>query len=222
MRPAVEDLIGKMLMIGIFAIMAGRQAIGLAQMLASPVKPPLWVLGTVSQFLSLLFVAVVVLMTVRRLPPRQSAAGIEPRVTAIGGTFALILLVWLPAGQGGLVVQLTGLALLLVGTIFSIYCLHYLGRSFSIMASARELVTRGPYGVVRHPLYLAEGISTIGIIMLHWSLAAVVVGAVQIALQFRRMQNEEAVLRAAFPAYGDYAERVPMIVPGRRRQAAGA
>ena len=45
MRPAVEDLIGKMLMIGIFAIMAGRQGISLAHMLSSPVRPPMWVLG---------------------------------------------------------------------------------------------------------------------------------------------------------------------------------
>ena len=216
MRPEIEDLIGKMLMVGTFAIMAGRQVIALAHTLASPVRPPLWLLGTVSQFLSLVFVAIVVVMTVRRLPPRQSAAGIEPRITAIAGTFALIFLVWLPVGQTGLAVQVSGLVLLLIGTVSSIFCLHFLGRSFSIMASARSLVTRGPYGVVRHPLYLAEGISTIGIILLHWSLPAVLLGVVQMALQFRRMQNEEAVLRAAFPEYEDYAGRVPMIVPGAR------
>jgi protein-S-isoprenylcysteine O-methyltransferase Ste14 len=107
---------------------------------------------------------------------------------------------------------------MLIGTIFSIYCLHYLGRSFSIMASARELVTHGPYGVVRHPLYLAEGISTVGVILLNWSIWAVMLGLVQMALQFRRMLNEEKVLRAAFPEYADYAARVPMIVPGLRRQ----
>jgi protein-S-isoprenylcysteine O-methyltransferase Ste14 len=90
------------------------------------------------------------------------------------------------------------------------------------MASARELVTRGPYGVVRHPLYLAEGLSTIGIILLHWSPGVVARGAVQFALQFRRMQNEEKVLRAALPEYADYAARVPMVVPGLRGQPAGA
>jgi protein-S-isoprenylcysteine O-methyltransferase Ste14 len=222
MSPATEDRLGKLLMIGAFVILAGRQVISLAQALANPVRPHFWLLNTVSQFLSLVFVAFVVLMTVRRLPPRQSAAGIEPRLTAIAGTFLLMLLIWLPAGHGGALVQVAALLLLLVGTAASIYCLHFLGRSFSIMASARNLVTRGPYGVVRHPLYLAEAISTFGIILLHWSPVAAVLGAVQIALQFRRMQHEETVLRSAFPDYAAYAARVPMIVPGRRRQPAGA
>jgi protein-S-isoprenylcysteine O-methyltransferase Ste14 len=140
-------------------------------------------------------------------------------VTAIAGTFALVLLAVLPPGGGGPMMKFAALVLMLVGTIFSIYCLHYLGRSFSIMASARELVTHGPYGVVRHPLYLAEGISTVGIVLLNWSVGAMLLGLAQMALQFRRMHNEEKVLRAAFPVY---AARVPMIVPGLRRQPAGA
>jgi protein-S-isoprenylcysteine O-methyltransferase Ste14 len=218
MTPQTEDRIGKALMLLVFAALAVQQGVGLATTLAAPARPPLWLLSTVGQFVSLVFVAFVVLMTLRRLPPRQSAEGIEPRITAIGGTFALVALVWLPPGNAGALVQFAALLLLLIGTTTSIYCLHYLGRSFSIMASARELVTRGPYGVVRHPLYLAEGLSTIGIILLHWSPGAVALGAVQFALQFRRMQNEEKVLRAAFPDYAGYAERVPMVVPGLRRQ----
>lgn len=217
MNARTEDLLGKALMLAVFAALAIRQGLSLATTLGSASRPPMWLLGTASQFLSLVFVAFVVLMTLRRLPPRSSALGIEPRITAIAGTFALLALVWLPAGRVGVGVQLAATLLLFVGTAASIYCLHFLGRSFSIMASARDLVTRGPYGVVRHPLYLAEGISTIGIILLHWSTAAVIVGAIQIALQFRRMQNEEGVLRAAFPDYAAYAARVPMIIPGTAR-----
>jgi protein-S-isoprenylcysteine O-methyltransferase Ste14 len=222
MSPETEDRIGKALMVVVFMVLAVKQAQGFLAMLAMPERPPAWLLLTAGQFVSLLFVAFVVLMTLRRLPPRQSAAGIEPRVTAIAGTFALVLLAVLPPGGGGPMMKFAALVLMLVGTIFSIYCLHYLGRSFSIMASARELVTHGPYGVVRHPLYLAEGVSTVGIVLLNWSVGAVLLGLVQMALQFRRMQNEEKVLRTAFPEYAAYEARVPMIVPGLRRQPAGA
>jgi protein-S-isoprenylcysteine O-methyltransferase Ste14 len=218
MSPETEDRIGKALMLLVFGALALRQGRSFLMIMAAPERPPVWLLIAAGQFVSLVFVAFVLLMTLRRLPPRQSAAGIEPRVTAIAGTFALMLLVWLPPGGGGPMMKFAALILMLIGTIFSIYCLHYLGRSFSIMASARELVTHGPYGVVRHPLYLAEGISTVGVILLNWSIWAVMLGLVQMALQFRRMLNEEKVLRAAFPEYADYAARVPMIVPGLRRQ----
>jgi protein-S-isoprenylcysteine O-methyltransferase Ste14 len=217
MNPRVEDLIGKALMLTAFTVLAGRTALSLLTMLAMTPRPPLWPLLAASQFLSLFFVALVLLMTIRRLPPSSSAAGLEPRVTAIVGTFALLALVWLPPGRIGLGVQLAATTLLFIGTAASIYCLHFLGRSFSIMASARNLVTKGPYGIVRHPLYLTEGLSTLAIIVLHWSLAALVIGIVQTVMQFRRMHNEETVLRQAFPEYADYAQRVPMIVPGTAR-----
>lgn len=75
---------------------------------------------------------------------------------------------------------------------------------------------------MRHPLYLAEAVTVAGIILTHWSPLAVLLGLLQMAFQVRRMFNEEAVLRSAFPEYGDYAARVPMLIPdlGRSRMAA--
>lgn len=215
-----QELLGKALMVTTFAFLLLRQLLGAIAMVANPQRPPFWGLTLVSQGLSLVFVAVVVLMTIRRLPPRSTAAGIEPRLTAIAGTFVLMLLVFLPAGATSLPMRLAATILIVIGTALSIYCLHFLGRSFSIVASARALVTGGPYGIVRHPLYVAEGITTVGIIMLHWSAGAVALGLLQIALQFRRMQNEEQVLRAAFPEYAGYADRVPMFIPGQRKAGA--
>lgn len=219
MNPRTEDMLGKALMIITFGVLAARKGLSLMMFLASDAKPAAWQLDAAAQFLSLFFVAVVVLLTVRRAPPQVSAAGLEPRLTAIAGTFALMALAWLPAGQASFGIQVIATLMLFLGTVSSIYCLHFLGRSFSIMASARKLVTKGPYGVVRHPLYLAEALSVFGIVLLHWSVGAAALGAIQILLQFRRMENEEAVLRSAFPEYADYAARVPMIVPGGTRLA---
>ncbi len=213
MSARLEELVGKLLIVSVFAYLATGQLIEIIGRLRTPVPTALWALGLAVQLLSLAFVLLVVAMTVRRLPASRSASGFEPRLAAIAGTFLLMLLLWLPAGQPPLGAQLAATLLLLVGTGASIYCLRYLGRSFSILASARELVTRGPYGVVRHPLYLAEGVSALGIMLAHWSWPALLVGAAHLGIQFRRMQHEERVLRDAFPAYAGYAERVPMLLP---------
>lgn len=213
MTPRIEELAGKLLLLAAFGWLAVGQMVGVAQR----VVRGQWDLGLAASGLSLVFVLLVVVMTLRRLPARANAAGLEPRVMAILGTFLLLVLVWLPAGRPPAGVELAATLLLVVGTAASIWCLHYLGRSFAILAAARELVTGGPYGVVRHPLYVAEAVSTVGIIVAHWSWAAVAVGAAQLAVQLRRMAHEERVLRAAFPEYGDYARRVPRLLPGTPR-----
>ena len=55
--------------------------------------------------------------------------------------------------------------LLLGGNALAVLVLVQLGRSFSVMAEARRLVTSGVYRWVRHPLYLAEELAVIGIVL---------------------------------------------------------
>jgi protein-S-isoprenylcysteine O-methyltransferase Ste14 len=104
--------------------------------------------------------------------------------------------------------------LVLVGTAAGIITLMRLGRSFSMMAEARRLVTSGPYRFVRHPLYLAEELAIIGLSMQFFSAAAAFVLFVQIAFQLRRMHNEEAVLEETFPEYAAYRRRTARLLPG--------
>lgn len=214
----LEDILGKALMLAVFTFVAVQNAVSLVGKLGAEKLTAFSALSALSQLLSLLFVGLVLWLTLSRLPPRQTATGIEPRVSAIAGTFLLFFLVYLPAGSASFGVILLATIMILLGTLLSIYCLHYLGKSFSIMASARSLVSTGPYGIVRHPLYLAEAITVTGIILAHWSPLAVLLGLSQMAFQVRRMFNEEAVLRSAFPEYQDYAARVPMMIPGFGRE----
>jgi protein-S-isoprenylcysteine O-methyltransferase Ste14 len=67
---------------------------------------------------------------------------------------------------------------------------------------------------VRHPLYLAEEIAAIGSVMQFLSGWTVMLLAVHIAFQFRRMWNEEAVLSAVFPHYATYKKKTAQIIPG--------
>jgi protein-S-isoprenylcysteine O-methyltransferase Ste14 len=54
------------------------------------------------------------------------------------------------------------------------------------------------------------------VVLSHGSPLAFAVGALWLALQVRRAQYEESVLRQTFPEYADYARRVPMLIPGLR------
>jgi protein-S-isoprenylcysteine O-methyltransferase Ste14 len=220
LSPRAEDLLGKLLLLVAFGMALFSQVGALRALVLATERPDTWALKLSSQLLSLLFVGMIIALTIRRLPARTSASGWEPRAAAIGGTFLLIVLMWLPMGAASAPVLVTANVLMLVGTLGSLWCLHFLGRSFAVMASARELVTGGPYQLVRHPLYVAEAITVLGVVMAHWSLAAVLVGAAQFALQFRRMQHEERILREAFPEYDAYAQRVPMIWPSLGAAAA--
>ena len=214
MNKKLEDGLGKLAMLLWFGYAAYLQLFSIAGTIIHRADIAGWQLNLLSLVASSVFLMLILYFTITRLPPRDSAAGLEPRVTAIAGTFIMMLLVVLPAGEVGPQLRLLATILIIVGTILSAYCLRQLGRSFSIMATARELVTEGPYKMVRHPLYGAEVVTIVGVVINHWTPAAALLGLAWLVLQVRRAQNEERVLRASFPEYSDYARRVPMLLPG--------
>ena len=57
----------------------------------------------------------------------------------------------------------------------------------------------GPYRIVRHPLYLCEGVALVGVTLQVLSPLAVLIAIVVVMVQCRRMINEEAILKLAFP-----------------------
>jgi protein-S-isoprenylcysteine O-methyltransferase Ste14 len=101
-----------------------------------------------------------------------------------------------------------------LGHVLAVYALAWLGRSFSIMAEARRLVTSGPYARVRHPLYLAEEIAVIGLFLQYASPSTALLVVAHLAFQLQRMRNEEQILRDSFPEYAAYARATRRLVPG--------
>ena len=162
----------------------------------------------------IVFLSLMITLFVIRRPPVRKAPGILPRATALVGTFFMFLIVLLPIPEPSLIQSIAGITLIGAGSILSAIALGYLGRSFSIVAEARDLVTSGPYSRIRHPLYLAEEVAVLGMVIQVLSIPAVLLLAVHIALQIQRMKNEEAVLKAAFPEYEPYMHRTHRILPG--------
>ncbi len=158
------------------------------------------------------FVTLGWLMLVR---PRAIARrdGVVPLVVSFAGTYAVWLVPFLPRGEISPTLQILSAAIALGGSLTIIVTVLHLGRSFSIVPQARKLVIGGPYRVVRHPLYVAEEIAIVGVLLQYAWYAALPFLAIHIALQIRRMIYEESLLRAVFPDYEVYAQRTARLIP---------
>lgn len=150
---------------------------------------------------------------IRRLPIGK-ALGLEPRISALVGTFLITAVILFPRCELSVPLGIVSTLLILTGEGFAVIILMQLRRSFSIMPEARELVTSGLYRFVRHPLYLAEEIVAIGSVMQFLSTWTVMLLILHIAFQLRRICNEEAILTEIFPHYSIYREKTAQIIPG--------
>ncbi len=94
-----------------------------------------------------------------------------------------------------------------------VYGLLYLRRSLSIIPEARRLVTGGPYRFVRHPLYAAEILAAVALILARPGLWATLTLVPFIAVQMLRARFEEGLLSRIFPGYRPYAARTRRLIP---------
>src|SRR3954451_16339189 len=117
-----------------------------AQLLA---RPDMTVgLTLLSKCAVLLFAIVAITMLILRQPPQSCARGIAPRIAGLLGTYLAVGMVLLPPAQLSPIWMGVASALTLGGMAFACFSILWLGRSFSLMAEARQLVTSGPYSVI--------------------------------------------------------------------------
>jgi protein-S-isoprenylcysteine O-methyltransferase Ste14 len=177
-----------------------------------------------AQFGGGLFLAMQLVLTLMRRLPLAKLPGVAPRLWALVGANSSYLLLLLPRETVKPAIAIFSAALTLLGTLGSVLVLVWLGRGFAILPQARKLVTRGPYRLVRHPLYFCEQIALFGVSFQFLQPEAFLIVLVGLALQFPRMRYEEQILENVFPDYAEYAAGTAMIVPGwirRKRETPG-
>jgi protein-S-isoprenylcysteine O-methyltransferase Ste14 len=91
------------------------------------------------------------------------------------------------------------------------------GPSVSPMRKDTVLVTRGPYIIVRHPVYLGAFIFLTALVLVSANLLLILPTLALLVLLYRSIDEEEAVLLARFgDEYREYMKHTPRFIPNFR------
>jgi protein-S-isoprenylcysteine O-methyltransferase Ste14 len=172
--------------------------------------PSLGVLNTLFSAIYLTLAAII-LLSLRQ--PLSRYRSVWPNLVAVLAAFGLYAFVVIPTGTFLRVNVAVSLLLIVIGSIVVITALIYLRQAFSVTPQARFLVTAGPYAIVRHPMYVGNILSILGVALLIDSVEAIALFVICAALQLGRAFYEERLLREAFPDYANYQARVGRFFP---------
>jgi len=127
--------------------------------------------------------------------------------------FELVLQVRSIVLATGALLYFSGLGLVLWGRL-ALGKMYFVSTSQAVQLFAgHELVTRGPFAIVRHPMYLGLLLTALGGLLLYqtWTM---LVFSLLAPFMLRRAGREERVLAAVFgEQWQDYCSRVPAFLP---------
>ena len=176
---------------------------------------PASVLRPVAGALVVAFYGLVVLLYLRRGRPTETTRSTGAKLAAGVGSWLPLALPYAGGRSGSATTLLAAMVLLTAGMAWAVVSLRTLGRSFSIVPQARAVVQRGPYTVVRHPLYLGELTAALGVVLRAPSGLGLSLWVALVALQGYRTHHEERVLMRALPDYDRYRQATRWrIIPG--------
>ncbi|MFZ0130559.1 MAG: isoprenylcysteine carboxylmethyltransferase family protein [Candidatus Dormiibacterota bacterium] len=219
----VEELrfliFGRSLPAVLFALLGWRVLLNvLSQVRALPVHAGVGdvISGPLTTGVYLLFCVIPVGIYLVRPRPRARDGRMIARTAGLVGTTMLLVVGAFPNP-----VLLTPPALIrdiaaplaLAAFALGVYGLLFLRRSLSIIPEARRLVTGGPYRLIRHPLYAAEILAAVALVLARPGLWATLTLLPFIAVQMLRARFEEGLLARIFPEYRGYAARTRRLIP---------
>ncbi|MEO5898043.1 MAG: isoprenylcysteine carboxylmethyltransferase family protein [Vicinamibacterales bacterium] len=116
-------------------------------------------------------------------------------------------------------IAVAAVVLAIASGLFGVWAVRTLGRQWSLVArltDQHQLITTGPYAIVRHPIYTAmSGLLLATGMARSEFIATVIAAAIYTAATMIRVGSEERLLASAFgPAHVAYQRRVRAFIPG--------
>ena len=143
----------------------------------------------VSQHLLVLWIALM-----RRQPEVQDCSVPSSAAVVVAYAYPYAQVVYLRWVPGDPAWPAGGLVLVTLAACLSLASLLSLGRWFGVFPALRGLVTRGPYRLVRHPMYLAYVLADIGYNLEEWNFGTALLVMGGWASLLYRIRAEERIL----------------------------
>lgn len=161
----------------------------------------------------------------------KPATRVEPALSRVAHivplAVAAVLLAWPLPGHGflfdtllppGIWIFWVGAGMTAAGLLFTVWARVHLGRNWSGVVTLKqdhELITSGPYHLVRHPVYTGLLFAFLGSALARDDWRAVLALVIAVAALWRKLRMEESWLIEQFgDRYIEYRRRVAALVPG--------
>lgn len=152
-------------------------------------------------------------MSLVRIAPKAARIDLHAFLSTVFPVFLLPCLLRADSASSGLL-AFAGVSLELFGVAFSQVARVYMGRSFGILPGNRGIVSKGPFNLVRHPIYLGWFVLTVGYVASYPSWMNCLITLATLPFMMWRIRLEEDLL-VADPDYRAYCRMVPFrLVPG--------
>ena len=152
-------------------------------------------------------------MSLVRIAPKAARVDLRAFLSTIFPVFLLPCLLRSDNPSSGLLAY-SGVGLELCGVVLSQVSRVYMGRSFGILPGNRGIVSRGPFHIIRHPIYAGWFILTLGYVASYPAMPNCLITIAMLPFMMWRIRMEEDLLEAD-PEYRRYRRMVPFrLLPG--------
>lgn len=186
-------------------------------------QPPIIVI--IELWFVLLAVWVIGAFTAKRIARRERAGTRIVQFIIVVSAYELMFNPYLAIGVLGwrffkpnITVSWGGVALTAAGIAFAIWARFTLGRNWSGTVTVKEdheLIVRGPYRIVRHPIYTGFTLGMVGTALVVGQVRGLIaVALVVLAWRLKWPIEERFMLEEFGDRYAEYRKRVSALIPG--------